>query len=295
MPPSDYFFEKLETKAGLNYILRAQEKVPEGGMYIKPHMHLEHEIMWFYKARGSYSIGREKFALQNNTLVYVSPLTLHDMELDFTADHERFILQYDHTALSNLKYPVPALESHTGVVSCLEEKDAERLQFIFKWFSEVNETAYSEKEIKPLMILLLSTVLQHAENATKIATETDHQSIFAVIISFVINLETQTSFTMSLNEASESVGLSPSHFSRSFKKIMQVSFKEYLLRKKIALSIQLLRNTELSITDIAYKCEFTDAAYYCFQFRRVIGVTPKKFRNSNLTSEQLKTGHNVQL
>lgn len=144
------------------------------------------------------------------------------------------------------------------------------------------------------MILLLSTVLQHAENATKIATETDHQSIFAVIISFVINLETQTSFTMSLNEAAESVGLSPSHFSRTFKKIMQVSFKEYLLRKKIALSIQLLRNTELSITDIAYKCEFTDAAYYCFQFRRVIGVTPKKFRNSNLTSEQLKTGHNVQ-
>lgn len=295
MPPSDYFFEKLETKAGLNYILRGQEKVPEGGMYIKPHMHLEHEIMWFYKASGSFSIGREKYTLKNNTFVYVSPLTLHDMELDYTSDHERFILQYDHTALSNLSYPVPALGPHTGVISCLEKKEAERLQFVFKWFSEINEVTHSEKDVKPLMILLLNTVLQHAISAKKIIPDTDHQSIFAVIMAFVIRMETQTSFNISLNEAAESVGLSPSHFSRTFKKIMQVSFKDYLLRKKIARSIQLLRNTELSITDIAYKCEFTDAAYYCFQFRRIIGVTPKKFRNSNLTSEQLKIGHNAPL
>lgn len=291
MPTSknvDYFFEKLETQTGLDFILRAREGVPEKGMYIKPHVHLEHEIMWFYKASGSYSIGREKFKIQDNTLIYVSPLTLHDMELAFTDDHERFILQYDHTVLSHLKYPMPAMEPHTGVVAWLEGKDADRLHFLFRWFADVNEAEHTENEIKPLMILLLNTVLQHATLSEKVSSETDRQSIFGIIINFIIEMEKRTSFNISLNDAADSVGLSPGHFSRVFKKVMQVSFKEYLLRKKISMSIQLLRNTELSITEIAYKCEFTDTAYYCYQFRRFIGVTPKKFRDGSLTSEQLK-------
>lgn len=157
----------------------------------------------------------------------------------------------------------------------------------------MNDEEHTENEIRPLLILLLNTVLQHAMTSDKILSETDSQSIFSMIINFVIAVETGTSFNISLNEAADAVGLSPGHFSRVFKKVMQVSFKEYLLRKKIAMSVQLLRNTDLSITDIAYKCEFTDAAYYCYQFRRFIGVTPKKFRTSNLTSEQLKINENL--
>ncbi|KFB98069.1 hypothetical protein GTGU_04597 [Trabulsiella guamensis ATCC 49490] len=228
----DYFFEKLETQTGLDFILRAREGVPENGMYIKPHVHLEHEIMWFYKARGSYSIGREKFHIQNNTLIYVSPLTLHDMELEFTGDHERFILQYDHTVLNSLQYPVPTMEPHIGIVAYLAGKDADRLHFLFRWFAEVYESGHAGDDIKPLMILLLNTVLQHAAVSDNVSAETDRQSIFGLIINFIIEMEKRTSFNISLNDAADFVGLSPTHFSRVFKKVMQVSFKEYLLRKK---------------------------------------------------------------
>ncbi|MNE95491.1 HTH-type transcriptional activator RhaS [compost metagenome] len=72
---------------------------------------------------------------------------------------------------------------------------------------------------------------------------------------------------------------------------MQVSFKEYLIGKKIAQSTELLRNTELSITDIAYQCEFTDSAYYCFKFRSLMGVTPKTFRINSRSTKQLSTKH----
>lgn len=210
---TDYFFERLETKTGLDFILRAREKVPEKGMYIKPHVHFEHEIMWFRKAKGSYCIGREKFRIEDNTLIYVSPLVLHDMELEFTGDHERYILQYDRAMLSNLQYLLPVLEPQIGVVISLSEKDADRLDFIFRWFSDVNEDEHTENEIRPLLILLLNTVLQHAVTSEKISSETDSQSIFSMIINFVIAIETGTSFNISLNEAADAVGLSSGHFS----------------------------------------------------------------------------------
>lgn len=288
---ADHFFEKIDTTIGFDYMLRAREGVPEKGVYIRPHMHLEHEIMWFHKADGSYTIGSEKFNLKNNTLIYVSPLVLHDMELAFTDDHERFLLQYDNAVLSRLKYPFPALKPHTGIVTQLNDHDAVRLQFLFRWFMEIHEAPHSAHGINPLMILLLNTVFYHATQAEQISPEREGNSSFESIISFIIDMETRTSFNITLNEAAEAVGLSSSHFSRTFKKIMQVSFKEYLVRKKIVQSADLLTNTELNVTDIAYQCEFTDSAYYCFQFKKIVGVTPKKFRTNSRSTKQLSTKH----
>ncbi|WP_228288606.1 MULTISPECIES: helix-turn-helix transcriptional regulator [unclassified Klebsiella] len=290
---TDHFFEKIDTTLGVDYMLRAREGVPDEGVYIQPHMHLEHEVMWFHKAQGSYSLGNEKFAIKNNTLVYVSPLMLHDMELNFTADHERFLLQYDNAILSKLKYPFPMIGSQVGVVIQLNEREAERLQFIFKWFAEIHEAPHSVQDVNPVMILLLNTVLSHASHAELVSAETENGTSFENIINFIIEMETKTSFNITLDEASASVGLSPSHFSRTFKKIMQVSFKEYLVRKKIAMSASLLTNTELNITEIAYQCEFTDSAYYCFQFKKIVGVTPKRFRINSRTSRQLSTNYDA--
>lgn len=224
---ADHFFEKIETTLGVDYMLRAREGVPEEGVYIRPHMHFQHEIMWFHKSEGSYSIGSEKFTIKNNTLIYISPMVLHDMELTYTENHERFLLQYDSAVLSRLKYPFAKIKPLSGIVTQLNEVDAEKLQFLFKWFVEAHDISPSTYDLNPLMILLLNTVLEHASRAEKIYTENSGNTAFEHIINYVIDLESRTSFNISLNEAADSVGLSASHFSRTFRKVMQVSFKEY--------------------------------------------------------------------
>lgn len=287
----DRFFEKIETTLGVDYLLRAREGVPEKGVYIRPHVHLEHEIMWFRRAEGSYSIGSEKLALRDNTLVFVGSMILHDMELAFTPDHERFLLQYSNAVMNRLKCPLPFTGQHAGFVLQLNERDAERMQFLFTWFTQLHDEPHSSRESNPLLTLLLNTVYGHAEQAVKVNVSEDKNSTFDSLIDFVVQIERDRTFSITLNDAAERCGLSSSHFSRTFKKIMQISFKDYLVRKKIAASAELLRNTELSITDIAYQCEFTDSAYYCFKFRSLMGVTPKKFRTYSRSTKQLSTKH----
>lgn len=290
---TDHFFERIETSIGVDYMLRAREGVPQQGVYIRPHVHLEHEIMWFHRAEGAFSIGSEKFQIRDNTLVFVSSMMLHDMELSFTGDHERFLLQYDTAVLNRLKYPFPASASHAGFVMQLTHHQAERVQFLFQWLTELHDEPHTLDEVDPLLVLLLNTVLTHGESAEKVVISGENNSTFDNIIDFVVQIEKSKKFSISLNEAAAHCKLSASHFSRSFKKIMQISFKEYLLRKKIAQSAELLRNTDLSITDIAYQCEFTDSAYYCFKFRALMGVTPKKFRSNSRSTKQLSTKHDV--
>lgn len=291
---SDHFFERIETTLGMDYMLRVREDVSKKGVYIRPHVHLEHEIMWFRRVDGSYSIGSEKFKLRDNTLVYVGSMILHDMELGFTNDHERFLLQYDNAVLNRLKFQVPFSNLHTGFVLHLAGRDAERMQFLFNWFTELHDAPHTFNESNPLLTLLLNTVYTHAEKAVKVTVSEEKNNTFDNIIDFVVQLEREQNFSITLNVAAERCRLSSSHFSRTFKKIMQISFKEYLIRKRLALSAELLRNTDLSITDIAYQCEFTDSAYYCFKFRTLMGVTPKKFRTNSRSTKQLSTKHDIQ-
>lgn len=219
----------------------------------------------------------------------------HDMELSFSEGHQQFLFQYSNSVLNRLKYPFPSFTSQIGVVTHLDEREADRLQFLFEWFSDMHDTEHSLSEVNPLLILLINTVYGHAAISQKITQRSESIGTFENIINFLLKLESGTSFSVTLQEASQICDLSPSHFSRTFKKIMQINFKEYLLRKKISQSTDLLTNTDLSITDIAYQCEFTDSAYYCLQFRKFMGMTPKKFRANNRSTKQLSTKHDVPL
>lgn len=68
---------------------------------------------------------------------------------------------------------------------------------------------------------------------------------------------------------------------RFFKKHMNESLFDYLLRYRVEQSIPYLRDEEYSITDAAFNSGFTDAGYYSRVFRKYTGVAPRKFRKDN--------------
>lgn len=289
----DHFFEKIDNLERDGFMLRDGEGVPEKGVFIRPHMHLQYEIMWFRHASGAYSLGNEKFTLRDNTLVLVSPLTLHDLELNYTDNHERFLLQYEGSLINHLKVPGAHLfASHSGVIP-LSGVDASRVHMLFCWMSEQVHQGATLDTVTPLLNLLFSTVYQHAAQAAFAVLPSGAASTFDKIIRFVGHLETLPTNLISLTDAARYCDLSVFHFSRSFKTIMHVNFKDYLLRRKISRAAHLLTKTDMPVTEIAYRCEFTDSAYFCLKFRLIVGVTPRTYRQNSRTTKQLSSRHDL--
>lgn len=83
---------------------------------------------------------------------------------------------------------------------------------------------------------------------------------------------------LTLQGVSEAVGLSPNYFSALFRQHVGVSFREQLCRIRVEESKQLLLNADYSLTDIALAMGFADQSYYCKSFKRIVGITPGKFR-----------------
>ena len=55
----------------------------------------------------------------------------------------------------------------------------------------------------------------------------------------------------------------------------------YLNRYRLEKSVFLLRNTTMSVTEIAYACGFSNSSHFCELFHTYYNTAPGKFRTNN--------------
>jgi AraC family transcriptional regulator len=71
--------------------------------------------------------------------------------------------------------------------------------------------------------------------------------------------------------------ISPYHFLRLFKQSMGIAPHQYILQRRIDRAKYLLKESELSIADIAFRVGFCDQSHLTRCFKRLLGMTPKQF------------------
>lgn len=97
-----------------------------------------------------------------------------------------------------------------------------------------------------------------------------------------INLNISSNITV--KRVAHEVGLSPDYLTRLFKKELGVNIITYINRKRIYTSLELLKNTNLSIEEIGDLIGLSNTSYFYTLFKREIGVSPNQYRN-NLRSK----------
>ena len=79
--------------------------------------------------------------------------------------------------------------------------------------------------------------------------------------------------------AAREAGMSPAHFSRIFKKVMGLSYQDYLNSRRITKAKNLLRTSAQSVTEIAGSLGFSDQTGFGRIFKKLTGHTPSAFRS----------------
>jgi len=83
-----------------------------------------------------------------------------------------------------------------------------------------------------------------------------------------------------LAELQDIAHMSRSNLMRVFRKATGQTPVEYLIRLRIQRAMELLRNTDLTVTEIAMEVGFSDSNYFTRQFRKVQRQTPTGYRDS---------------
>ena len=84
---------------------------------------------------------------------------------------------------------------------------------------------------------------------------------------------------ITIEDLADELGVSSGYLSRLFKKETGVSVSAYIRRQKIDMAKNLLRFSDYSMIDIANRLSFSSQSHFIQQFREVVGMTPKKYRD----------------
>lgn len=74
------------------------------------------------------------------------------------------------------------------------------------------------------------------------------------------------------------INVNEDYLARMFKKELGVSPWDYLMRCRIDMALKLIRDTGMSMNEVAYRTGFQDQAYFNRVFKKITGYPPKKAR-----------------
>jgi AraC-like DNA-binding protein len=94
---------------------------------------------------------------------------------------------------------------------------------------------------------------------------------------------------ISISQATQLVHMSQAQFMKVFKKVSGMTFVAHVTRVRIMNALRLLRETELTIAEIAAKCGFSDQSYFDRRFRQAFGKSPRQFRKELVVSRNTAT------
>ena len=85
---------------------------------------------------------------------------------------------------------------------------------------------------------------------------------------------------ITIEDLADVLGVSASYLSRLFKKETGSSVSAYIRNRKIDMAKNLLRFSNDSMIEIANRLAFSSQSHFIQQFREVVGMTPKKYRDT---------------
>ena len=86
---------------------------------------------------------------------------------------------------------------------------------------------------------------------------------------------------MTLQDLANVLNITPQHLCRTFKEAFSMRPFEYITRRRIQISKRYLADRNMKIAAVGQMVGIRDVSYYCYNFKRLEGITPNEFRAQN--------------
>lgn len=147
------------------------------------------------------------------------------------------------------------------------------IEHLEKQYDTIYEKIEKAKDMKSLQELEIYMVSRYIDIIINQQESTDHLLVNKML--HYLHLHIEDSFT--LESMTQSLNISQSHASRTFKKYMNTSIVKYSKELKIKRAQALLKEN-MSITEIGELLGFYDQSHFSRTFKSIVGISPQEYR-----------------
>ena len=142
-----------------------------------------------------------------------------------------------------------------------------------------DSSEYHNIRLNSLFLLLLSYIAQQEQcmssgKKNRVFTDIEKQTLFSFC-------QSNSYSDINSDKLAEILGMSRDYFSRLFYETFGKSARVWLSEEKLRFSARKLLDSDISIEKLAEQLGYSDLYNYSKQFKKVIGMSPRNYRNYN--------------
>lgn len=243
------------------------------------HWHQQCEFFYVLEGDPQVRIGGEVYAGNPGDLFVIHSGEIHSISSQQPCTV--MISTYDPGILYSIQTELQFIKSH---ISAEELRSAGLSEQIGRIFGEMLEERENERTMHKVIILadilrLYSLLVRNFEreraSVSRSMTKFQH---FQIVLSYITEHYNEK---ISLGSIAQTINYHPSYVSTLFVTYTGVNFKAYIDNFRIGKAVELLRTTELTVSDIAIQCGFDNIRTFNNAFKRVTGTTPSLVRSES--------------
>lgn len=211
----------------------------------------------------------EKFNLTPDMIICAKPGQLRHTRLPFKC-------YYIHFNLTDCDLYTKLIELPAFLKTDKYQKYYEMFQKLYKFYNTSIDT--DEIIVQSLVLELLYNLISDSKKQ-KLKQQLKAGNYEAINKSIEF-MKGHLTDDLSLTNLSAIAGFSPAYFHKLFKVSTGKTVREYVEYLRIKKAANLIIETNLTITEIAYECGFSSQSYFNYVFKRTMNMTPRQYANA---------------
>lgn len=227
----------------------------KSGQRIYMHEHNFYELVYYCNGEGITTVGEEQYAISKNACILIPPFIPHDEY------HQKDGYLFCIGFVCDEIFDAEMLRDYRGDIQTI-------VQTILQEVSEQQSLYHEMAELK-LQELILQLKRQK-EKHTKPVTKD-----FEYVIGY---LSQNYHERIVLKDIAEQLHLSYDYFQHRFKELVGESPQQFLIHRRVEAAERLLYEGNLSCTEIAGRCGFSNSAQFSTIFKKERNVSPRQYQ-----------------
>lgn len=238
------------------------------------HYHEEYELYYMLDGGTTYFIDGEIFSINKGDFVFIPRGLPHNTDNQNYRHNERILISFREEIFhENQRFILEEL-AKTRVVYVPDTQLPVLESLLFKIEAEYVQSEKGKEVLLDLYIQEVLTLLYRYKCERKSVIQESDKIVYT--ISEYIGRNYGQDIT--LKSLSKDFAISEGYLSRKFKAVSGLGVNQYITYVRISHAEKLLKDSDLSVTEIAEKCGFCGSTYFSSVFRKVKGVPPLTYR-----------------
>lgn len=274
---------------------------PYGTRFGNYHFHNYTEIGICYFGKGMTYLTDEKCCeFKGGSIVIIPPNIMHTMlsENESLAFWEWFYIDIPRI-LEDMKYLETRKRKLSDILSILNKEallcHMSEYPKIGGLIKEIRDECAERKFLyeQKLRSLLQDFIVELLRVKEIDSNKDDIRKSTNIIQPAIVYIEEHYCEEIKIKMLADVCGMSESHFRKMFTDYMNMTPSSCVNAVRIRHACELLTETELSTNDIAYKTGFIDTSTFHRNFKKLLGMTPRQWKNSCREYENQKQYFNI--